>query len=108
MRLANGRGDDVTQPHLASHVDLLRSSRFQVSQAPYDEILRFLIVEEREHVVSLLHELSTFGKPLENLWKRRIQNVLLDSIAEKTRDRLHDDLPTELGRSLVEMRNRPL
>jgi hypothetical protein len=26
---------------------LLRSSRFQVSQAPYDEILRFLIVEER-------------------------------------------------------------
>jgi hypothetical protein len=40
---------------------------------------------------------------LGDFWERRIEDVLLDSIAENTRNGLHDYLPSVLSRSLVKM-----
>jgi len=79
---------------------LFRSGGLQVRQGMRCESLCLFIVEEGEHVVSLLDQLSAFSEPFCYLAERRIEDVPLDPIAENTRNGLHDKLPSVLRRAL--------
>jgi hypothetical protein len=80
---------------------LFGSGGLQMRQGTCSESLCLFIVKEGEHVVSLLDQLSAFSQPFSYLAERKIEDVPLDPIAEKTWNGLHDKLPSVLGRALV-------
>ena len=72
------------------------SDWFQPGYGPRFKLREFLVIEKGQYVTPSVRLASSFSKPGRHSRQRVGENVLFDLIADHSRYRLHDDLPTVL------------
>ena len=82
---------------LSSKASLASMSQWlQVCRLLRCELLGLVIVEESNTVVSVLRQFGAFAQPVRDVRQRSLDDVLLEPMAENTRNRSHDNLPSTL------------